>query len=384
MLEAAIVARDSKKTVNQNLRNIILEIYNGFVQLVEGTYYSTLLKRQIRCNRVGAKLLEWHDCTEQEKLNLKMYLEEKEQKQRTDNPYNVIGKYNELNKAFCLVDFEKEKQRISQSGTVDRRVKHTGKVCRSGWKIPDLLRLAVLRLKIEPPENVNYGSLQVMKNRIEHGAECNIIREVFTKEELSGFNNQELRRVLYWGLKDGGIRKINTMCDTIQAWLDQKGLVEKDAQCGVQSKTKILPGDEKVEKKTQFRPMVEQIQANSSEQLNEIKSCLNENINPKTNWLVARSRKNFVGAVQLVSISNAVIILENLCIKSNYKSRKGVKEGLVIAFHNLLKNKYNNAKLRLRVSRKNISANVLLNFYKKCGFIDDGLDNDYTYLTFSG
>lgn len=232
-IESSIDAKVEKKG-NKKLRDRIIEYFKGYIKKVDSIWSSSYLG--LRCK--GEK--SWGECPEDFEERLQKDIITRQEKLRKENPYGIIGKYNPENKSFCLVDYEREESLKKKKGKEieDKRLSHSGKVCSAGgWKLDDLIKMAVDRLKIDPPEDfLRDVSKDNLLEKIEKDAK---LRKLYG--DVSAKKSKYLRRLIYWGIpkKDGGIRGIKPICEKLQDWLDENKYLEIDNQCGVQGKKQM-------------------------------------------------------------------------------------------------------------------------------------------------
>ena len=320
--------------VESPMRTRITELFKSYIRKIGDTWISTFLashgKQRLRCNKKNV----WKDCGEKYANLIKKEDEEKQVRQREDNPYGIMGKYNPENGSFCIVDFRKEREAIQKIATIrpssaedDKRLKVSGRVCAT-IKVQDLIRIGAYVLKIPPPKEFRAGeSRNKLLQRINDPNKYNI-SEIFTEEEFKEASDDDLRRMIYWSsTKDeGGIRGGKSMCLVIKNWLEENGLLEIDNQCGVQGKNKK---DKSVEQKTKeqvfrlevfipseqadlFKAHLKDISRLMSDcyNLKKFKPDLNDDL-----WIIAFSKKKMVGFVTLGRDD----VITNVCIAKNYR-----------------------------------------------------------------
>lgn len=235
LIEYSIIAKIKNVQQGSVFRERVLKYFKNYIKNVNSVWVSTLLKNSKKVYRC-LEDEEWQNCT---KDYGKIFVEEegKRHEKVEKNPYGIYGKYNPENNTFCIVDVTKN---VKIEG--DTRKVQTGKACSTGWKLPELIDIVCKRVKIETPADFKTESNEKIISNI---ISDEVANKVYTKEELEKLSTKELKIIAYWGLpkKLGGIRTINILCSTLQAWLESKGLLEIDNQCGVQGKKKTDKGE---------------------------------------------------------------------------------------------------------------------------------------------
>jgi hypothetical protein len=325
---------------NKNIKNPIsektMELFKSYIRKIGNTWVSTFLasngQQVLRCNKKNV----WTDCSDRYTELIRTQDEEKQVKQRTENPYGIMGKYNPENGAFCIVDFRKEKETIQKIATIrpnsaddDKRLKVSGRVCAT-IKVQDLIRLAAGVLKIPAPEGFREGdNRSKLLQKITGSSRYNI----FTEEELNRSTDDDLRRIIYWisGKEEGGIRGGKTMCVVIKDWLDKNGFLEIDNQCGVQGKNKKVAVEKTKVADQVFRLEVfiptgqqELFKAHFSDISKLMADCFNiKKYKPELNddlWIIAFSKKKMVAFVTL----DRNDVIKNVCVAQNYRRRSNI------------------------------------------------------------
>lgn len=238
LLESSITANYMNIEKNKNTRNIILKFYKSYIVKVDNFWVSTFMKKEgeIRCVENGKNVDDWRECDD----NIMKILEENEGKREEkirQNSYGLIGKINEENKKFCILDLEKEKEILNKKSG-DKRLNYSGKVCGS-WKVWELVDIAVNRLKIEPPKNFKKSFTK--DDLVEIVKEDEKLLEILGGEDnIDKIDIEHLRRLLYYGKpkNEGGIKSTIKLCGVIRKWMEDNDILEIDNQCGVQGKTK--------------------------------------------------------------------------------------------------------------------------------------------------
>lgn len=241
-LELAVIAQIRNIQKSRDIRATILDFYQAYILEIDGRTVS-LLKTPYRI--INRDKSGFTNCSSSEQKMIEEYLWQREEKLRVNNMYGILGKLGpivkekngEHRKTFCIVDTEKEaKGGKSGKASQDLRKRHTGKNCNPGWKKSDLQEMAINRLKIPPTPNFKHNNLSVDE----------IKAKLKIKYDPNG-DRDYLLRVLYWNSKDGGDSQ-NMLCARIQKFLDEKGLVLNDRNCGKQTKHK---GGDQAKKKAE-------------------------------------------------------------------------------------------------------------------------------------
>jgi len=412
-IEASIVAKD--KDIETNVRERVLELFKSYIKKVDDVWVSTFLlapgnktseqdeKEVLRCKDINAEIEEWRDCDEKYEQLLREQESEKQQVLRTENIYGLMGKYNPENGAFCIVDFEKEKEaKIKTSSkrsksSEDKRLTVSGKVC-IYWKIPELVRIASQRLKIPPPPEFRENDTrEKMLERINKQEKFNL-STIFTTEEIEQATDQDLRRMLYWGTTktEKGIRGGKTMCEAIRQWLEKESqrtgiqLIEIDNQCGVQGKTKTTiyskpqtEAKEIVLRMETFVPIKQQEEFKSY--IKDISKIMGEcfgdkKYKPEINdnmWIMLFSRKKLVGFMTIDSKN----IIWNVCVAKNYRRKKIATIAMKQATQFICTKRGETPSLL--VDNRNKDYKKLIRMYESFGFTINQNDGRYTYMSHS-
>lgn len=389
-IEASLVARDKKIKSSKIIRRRVLEYFKSYIKKFDNVWVSTLLKdgmEVLRCRDVNSEFDEWADCDKRYHDLLQEHQIAEHKKLREENPYGIIGTYNPATKDFCLVDLNREKAGQSKRKKSDKRLSHTGKVCSAGgWKLPELMEIAIKRLQIDPPTSFRKSdSRQTMITRIKKETR---LMKIFTEEEIEDADNMTLRRALYWGTppKEKGRRKIQFLCDDLRNWLEEKGLLQIDDQCGVQGKKKrsvtasgksdptknytlrsFVPSNDEEEFKTQFK--------NIAKLMGEcfgIKKY-RPDIDDST-WIMVFSRKKLVAFIT-VDKKN---VLWNVCVAKNYRRQGIARAAMKMATGYVCDAKGKNP--TLLVDNRDKDSNKLIRMYKSFGFEIKRADDRYTYM----
>lgn len=393
-IEASLVASEKNIEKGRELRERILEYFKSYIKKIDDGWVSIFLKDSkniSRCLKYGGEFTDWKNCQPSVLKKLEEIEVVRQQKLREDNPYGIMGKYNPENGAFCIVDFEKEKQaktKITKKKEVekeDKRVSYSGKVCSAGgWKLNELVRIVVTRLKIDPPADFREDdTMSEMKERIDRDDE---LKELVSDKP----DREELRRILYWGTtkKENGNRNIKLICEAMKEWFKENNLLEVDNMCGVQGKRKISKEKEEEEKTTKklsfridtFVPSREgyKVQGYSKDISKLMKDCFNldkYSIKDDNNtWILVFSKKKIVVCMMLDKDNN---ILSNVCVAKNYKQRGLGKDAINFAI------KYIGKSPTLLVNNRSSDAKKLIKMYISFGFEIAQTDEFNTTMTYN-
>lgn len=386
-IEASLIAQNKGIEDDNGVRQRVLDFFKSYVKQIDDVWVSTLLKNEniLRCLEGD----EWEDCEEKYSQILQESEIQRQQRLREENPYGIMGKYNPENGAFCLIDFQQEKQakeKVSGKKSKvldDKRVTYSGQVCGTGgWKLLPLIKLAATRLKINPPKdfrsNENKASMLVR------------IRKDETLSELLSENpdKDELRRILYWGTtkKENGIRGIKPICEEIRKWFDKNGLLEIDNQCGVQGKKKLgtAPKEEK-EKVFRIETIIpSEEEAKFKGYLKDITKLMGDCFNIKkykapideNTWIIVLSNKKVVGFL-MVDKDNT---LWNVCVAKNYRRQGIAKQAMRQATQFVCNVKGDSPSLY--VDNRNKDSKRLIRMYNSFGFEIVNSDDKTTYMQF--
>jgi len=391
-IEASLSAKNQRLNVNKPLRKYILEYFKHFIKQVEEKWVSTLLKDSdgvLRCMDGDGV---WSDCDSGFKGLIEKKNIEYQKKIRDDNEYKIIATYNPINESFCILDFEKENEtrqtiiKERSSGMVDKRLKHSGKVCSAGgWKLPELLKLAVKRLKIDPPKD--FYPTQSRKEMISLIKNNPKIFEIFTKQELDEADKDLLRRALYWGLskKDNGNRGIKPICEALKEWFSSHGLLEIDNQCGVQGKKKEVSVEQNpTTKNFHIKQFIPNKDPTFKDYTKDIQKLMGECFgtkqkidNDSNRWIIVFARKKIVGFVTIDSNNT----LWNVCVAKNYRRQGIAKEAIKMATNFTCTLGGKNPTLLVNNQGKDFKK--LIRMYVSFGFEIKRSDDKYTYMEHS-
>jgi hypothetical protein len=213
MLESAILAR--KENISDDLTEYITDQLSAFWKELDDTYVSILIETNYRCLQKNEN--EWKNCPDD---ILKQIEEKKEEdaERFTTNEYGYHGIVDKQNEFSLVKNIPKEELRVRADGGVDNRT-NSGQVCGT-WKIPQLLK-AVDAIKLE---FIDEFSGKDLENAYEMMTK-NSANTAFSFEEFTSFNENDKKRILYWGRKKRG-----EICDAIQKWLFEHNLINRVAE----------------------------------------------------------------------------------------------------------------------------------------------------------
>jgi len=388
LLEASVVAEDQGIKRGEKTRNRILEYFKSYIKKVENTWVVTL--KGLRCLEVGSDIDMWRECEEKYGQILEEIEEEEKKKIRDDNKYGIMGKYSDKG-VFCIVDFEKEqksREKVSEKrakGLVDKRINHPGKVCTAGWRIAELVRIAAIRLKIEPPDTFLKNASQermmaILKSKVSERDLSEI-----TPEEMS--DKDTLRRILYFSLpkKEGGTKGIKPICEVIREWLKVHELLQKDNSCGDKTRGGASASKTETGKVYRIETIVPQKEEDRfKEIIKEISKMMTECFGVKKytpeidnrTWILAYSRKKIVGFLTLDENN----IIWNVCVAKNYRNRGLAKEIMRQAV--VRSCSIGGRKPTLLVDNKSKDQKKLVNMYLGFGFVVSKSDDAHTYMIY--
>jgi len=380
LLESSITSNYMNIEKNKDVRNFILNFYKSYIDKVDNIWVSSFLKKkgELRCIEDGKNVNEWKDCDNEIIKIIKEKQIEKE-KIRENNPYGLIGTYNEEKKKFCILDLKKEKE-IDKK---DKRLSYSGKVC-SFWKVDELVDIIVNRLKIKVPDDFKKSETKDKLIDLVEQDE-NLLKILGGKDNMSNIDKDDLRRVLYYGKskKEGGIKSINSLCRVIEQWLRNNNMLEKDEKCGVQGKTKKIEEfkeeikiDIKLFKASKTDEEFKKITKNISSMMNE---CFKDNFNVEYDeniWITAFIENKLVGFLTLDKNN----IIWNVCVAKKYRL-KGVAKKII---SETIKKVCSERKIpMLKVDKTKKTYKKLIEMYKKFGFIiDNDMDDEYTTMKY--
>lgn len=229
IVENVINAEERNIIKNQNIRKNILQLYSPFILKSDNLWLSTVLKNKYRC-----KTDIWSDCTEQQ-------IEDIKETKEVENPYKISGTKNPTDKnIFCIVEHLENKSIAKTTGKESGSKMKTGQKCPT-ILVPKLLDIAINKLKIFPSKD---------EKKYESINDIDDIKEAIGKLKLSDSNKNRIKvfmeredddidyyiRVYSWFNKKFSAESI---CKRIREFLEEKGLVISDENCGSQTKRKV-------------------------------------------------------------------------------------------------------------------------------------------------
>ena len=396
-VEAAVTA--TIRGIISDVSQLILELYKGYIQKAENIWSSSLLSQKdegsLRCVSEEAPD-DWADCDSTFAEKLQEAEQQRLQEIKESNPYGIMGLYNPETDSFCILDFEKEKQsreKVSQKrakGTVDKRLTYSGKVCGAGgWKLVDLLRIAIIRLEMDPPLEYELpGDEYSVKEFIKNPPDGKPLEltELFAPEDIDMASEEQLRRMAYWGLpkKNGGVKGIKPICESIKAWLEERGLLQVDNKCGVQGKKKAI-GSEKKEANYRVEVMVPmneeaKFRAYVKDMAKLMSACLNiPKYKPAPDyrkWFLAFLGNKLVGVVIL---SEGDARIDTICVQQDYRKRF-IGADIMSAVADMVKDYVSS--ISVQIDNKDRNADYWIQLYEKLGFTVLNATDKYTEMLY--
>lgn len=379
-IEASLIAKKNGSDVAER----VLNLYKTYIKKIGKNSVSTFVE-PYRCLEKGSE--EWKDCPE-----IKDKIIEKEQQKleelKENNPYGVIGKYNPENDAFCIIDFnieEKTRKNISEKrekGKTDRRLSHSGKVCKS-WQLKDLVNFAVNRLEIEPP--LDFMLEESDSDMIDLILDDDTLMKTVTRKQVKNADTDTLRRMCYWGLpkSKGGIRSIEGLCKGLKAWFEEKGLLIEDNQCGVQGKKKSVSG-KKEQKDFLIEVMVPENEVDRfNSHMKNISALFLKTLKIKKfkvkdsedhTWVLAYLGKKLVGTMSLDSNGE----LHNVCASEYYRKKQIADQAMSTMYKQLCRTM--NVSPVLKVDNKDKKSDKQVKKYEDYGFRKSEVTDKYTIM----
>jgi hypothetical protein len=221
LLQACIEAKVLDTRYAVDVREQVLDMFKGFFDVINEKWIVWLYKdiygisvyNQEAYDNIFKKQGIWESGTN---ANIDEYLIRK-QKRLLETPVGVYGLYNPHLKEFCLREITDQKCSDLRKLTVGRRC--------NDWNLTSLINLAARRMKIEPPDNfyeaVNLQELLKISK--------NLPKKIFLGTDFT--DGPTLRRVIYWSQIPR-----NIICDNVKKWLEDRGLMEENFDCGTQKK----------------------------------------------------------------------------------------------------------------------------------------------------
>lgn len=372
LLELAVKAK--KKGVPSVGRDIILSNLASYIEQYGDVTVSTLLyKKQnglLKCYVDG----DWDICDNDIVSEFKQS-KEKAMKDLIDSKYNYSGKINKTvdPEVFCIVDLEK--QRENRDNT-DKRKIYYGKNCRAGWKISELQDVALNKLGIDPSD---------------FGKKTGVGGDV-SKYDFVDKNNVDpdyIRRARL--IAD---YRIDGICNLIEKWMAQRGLVQEDENCG---KKKTNPEESK--SKSSIKSAV--IELNNEELFDDNKSFIKtvwvdtygadksqkfKNLKQfaddyKTGVFISTigKQKAFLACCQEI---DGVVYIVKLLFNKNHRDKIDKCQQSISVLNQALINRYNRA-VDIRVDTNIEADKGMISYYKQLGYTKEIIRSNITYLSFN-
>ena len=221
LLQGCIEAKIKDKDYKVIIREQILDMFKGFFDFINNKWIVWLYKdvcgiyvyKPEKYDNIFNKSGLWEI---DKNVNIDEYLIQR-QKHLIETPIGVYGLYNPHLKEFCLRELEVEKSN-------DLRKLNIGRRC-NDWNLTSLVNLAARRMKIDPPEDF-YENIE-LKDLLEISK--TVTKKIFVSTDFE--DKSTLRRVLYWSQIPR-----NIICDSVKKWLEDRGLIEENFDCGTQKK----------------------------------------------------------------------------------------------------------------------------------------------------
>lgn len=236
ILEASILSSEMGLTGISNIREFIIEEFQPFIQrLDDNLIVSTLLyssddTQKIRClDTDDIKESQWKDCSDDSTIKVLEKLERKKVEIH-DNPYGYYGIINKSNDKFSIsnISAEKQKVRLTKSGKVDSRRASTGRVCTT-WDHEELL-LLIDKIKLGYPKEFSKKYNKKTDDELNDEYDNKLfvkITKILEKDKFDSMSRDDKLRLMYWGIS--GKDKVNKpdICDAIEKWFKDNGLLEE-------------------------------------------------------------------------------------------------------------------------------------------------------------
>ena len=238
LLETSILSQERGISGINSIREFILNEFRPFIERFEEDKLiaSTLLhsidpNEKIRCLDISdiKEEGEWRDCPDE---NVDRVIQRLSQKKIEihDNPYGYYGILNKANDKFSIANIvaEKEKVRLTKAGNVDTRRSSTGRVCTT-WDHEELL-LLIDNIKLGYPEDFKkrYSKKTDEQMNMEYDNKLFAkITKIVDRDRFEEMSRDDKLRLMYWGIS--GKDKINKpdICDAIERWFKDNGLLEE-------------------------------------------------------------------------------------------------------------------------------------------------------------
>ena len=266
IIENSILSKLKDIQKNKIQRDVILNFYKTYYKkykkedeelfwICTYSYYDTNILRCLKDINEG-----WVNCTENDIAFYNKQKEEEEDiiKKGTTNPYGYYGKFNGDN--FCISEVDEEALKEYEK-TGDARLLKTGGRCNQGkfqkgnlWNL--IINIFNLPLPSDTrkdiPNNLQYwkeiNDLN-SKKKIDYIKNSKYFTEVLADKDIDNKDEDEINRLYYWIRQSGDVK-----CKMLREFLEEKNLLFKDPNCGVQTKTKTTKKTDKdVEKEKKVK-----------------------------------------------------------------------------------------------------------------------------------
>lgn len=235
ILETCFVSKELNLNIKEMQRNIILEYFKNYLELINGIHISSLLYMYKGIIRYYDPIRKsWYDGEDEV---METYIKYKKEKLFSLKQNEYFGTYNDKN--FCI---------IKSNFDEDKRKENKGKVCTS-WDKPILIYLITDILNV-PFVNSNIKFEKFNKDFNKKGKDF-VIKTIleskylkiciskeddgkitwkqddYTREMLNMYDDEKLKQMLYYTklTKD-------ELCTIIKEWFKSKGILEEDPSCG--------------------------------------------------------------------------------------------------------------------------------------------------------
>lgn len=375
-IEAAVRAEIKNIDTNQIIRKFVLDYFVNYIHNIDeqNTWVSNKLNdgELLRCLRND----KWEDCPPEYKGIIEK--RKKEQKNILEqNPWGYYGLRNPETGVFSIVNVIKQKEKQAElkekeKKKLDNKVKkgqmtveerdealenfvagrevYPGRNCAKGWGVPLLMKIAIKVLKLDYPDLFKKNeSEKRMRKEVANdkylGKGTKKDPPVYSEEEIKKLTNDDLRRALYWSVKQQG-GYIKGLCAAIENWFKNTkwnglDMLIPDKQAGT-SGGHIKLTSTSTEKKHNLR--VEKIVPEQNENkfktyLKDIQKLMNECFKVKKyvpeiddkRWIMVFSKKKLVGFVVIDSDN----IIWNVCVATNYRRRGIGKQAIQTAVNDV-------------------------------------------------
>ena len=248
IIEQSLIAELGKNNKNSASRQKILEYFRGFYQKIGSVWVSSYLYKDqgmLKCLTNST----WEECNDSIKEKYLKSLD-KQLDILEKNPYGYYGQINPETNEFCIRNVTSGKQEKGNKAT-------SGRVCTS-YQLPELIDLAINKLKIPLPEEKDvqsYFSKKIKKKfklkEVPDLTDKTALWEIIQKSKYikdmfkdeSKLSSEEMVRIIYWGTMNKTVTPTNpppSLCTEIRKWFENNNLIDIDKGCG--DTTKQKPG----------------------------------------------------------------------------------------------------------------------------------------------